>query len=93
MTLAQLKLEYLNKLQPDNNIIKIEESETVVEWVDGYTGQHYVYLVDLTIHRSDGEVEHVDFAEKAIPLTKYLYAQNQLKNWRLITLEDSPIPW
>jgi len=93
MTITQLKSEYITKLQSDPNIETIKEKVTIIEWIDGFTGDKHIHLVDLTIYRKNGSVEHRDFAETAAPLTKYLYAQNQLDNWLLITIEPSPIKW
>jgi len=93
MTLKQLKQDYIDQLQSDTSVEKVEEHITQVEWVDGFTGEKYVHHVDLTIHRTDGMVEHIDFAVDAFPLTKYLYAQNQLKNWKLVSVNPTPISW
>ena len=92
MTLESFKRSYLDKLRSDITIERIEECATRVQWTDGFTGEKHIHCVDLTIYRMDG-IEHVDFAVDAFPLTKYLYAQNQLDNWKLITINPSPIVW
>jgi hypothetical protein len=71
----------------------VSERVTAVRWVDGSTGKEYMHLVDLTVEHSDGSTEYVDFAVDAKPLTKYLYAQNQLANWRLVTVNEAPFRW
>jgi len=90
MTIDKLKSSHINKIRASG--AKVEEHTTAIEWTDGFTGEQHTHYVDLTIYWPDG-VEYVDFAENALPLTKYLYAQNQLDNWRLVTINPSPVEW
>ena len=77
----------------DIDIVCVLWSYTPVIWVDGFTGEKHVHLVDLTVAYVDGSERHIDFAEDAYPLTKYLYAQNHLDNWELVSNNPSPVKW
>jgi len=68
-------------------------SHTPIKWVDGFTGEEHTHLIDLTIVYVNGAVKHFDFADKSYPLTKYLYAQNAVENWELISNEEKPFKW
>ena len=92
-TLELFKQSHLDQLRSDDSVERIEECITQVQWVNGFTGEEHTYYIDLTIIKKDGTIEHIDFAVDAFPLTKYLYAQNQLDNWKLVTVNPAPFKW
>ncbi len=68
----------------------IEYRFTTVEYQDGFSGERLVYHPSFTVVKHDGEIEHIEVlpASEQMPLTKHLYAQNMLPNWRMISKEE-----
>ena len=54
---------------------------TPVYWQNGFDGSEHTHYPSFTING----VEHVDVIYPRLPLTKYLYAQNNLDGWRMIS--------
>ena len=79
--------KYLNSLPDVNNVLY---KSTIVRYQDGFTGEYFKYSPTFTIIYNNGTIEYVEvlIASEQMPLTKYLYAQNNLQNWRIISKEE-----
>jgi len=71
----------------NKRVIKVLYKSSSIRWQNGWDGSWHVHHPDFYIEWDDGYVEHVEIIEKhkQMPLTKFLYAQNQLTNWRMAT--------
>lgn len=74
--------------KPD--ILRHEYQKAIVYWQNSFSGTKHKHLCDFTIIYKNGYCEHVQVQpiNRQYPLDKFLYAQNQLENWRWITATE-----
>lgn len=81
---TDLEYRYYKHLCGRPEILAILYKSEPVRWQDGFTGLWHVYYPSFTIMWCDCVLEHVEVVYPRMPLTQYLYAQNNLTNWRTI---------
>ena len=82
--MTELEMKFFNSLLEDEKVKHICFRHKTIEWIDGYTGKKSVYHPSFTIIYNDSSTEHIEVIYPRIPHTKYLYAQNNCENWRMI---------
>lgn len=82
-----IQRKYAKYLNDNKKVSSYSFKTEHIEWQNNFTGEKNVHWCDFKIIWSDGLVEHVDVVcpSDQRPITKYLYAQNHLENWRMIT--------
>lgn len=86
----RLHIKYAKYLKSKKDVERYEYRKTRQKWINGFNGMTHIYKCDFTIYYKNGKIENVQVVplNKQMPLTKYLYAQNNLENWRFITAEE-----
>ena len=87
---SPLHAAYASYLAARSDVVSFDYRKTIVDWQDGFTGEKHKHYCHFRILYKDGKIEHIQVAplNKQMPLTKYLYAENRLENWRWITKEE-----
>ena len=87
---SSLHTAYATYLSSCQTVLSFDYMKAVVEWQDGFTGEKHKHYCHFRIEYIDGTVAHVQVLpiKKQMPLTKYLYAENHLENWRWVTAEE-----
>ena len=85
-----LHTAYACYLSTNQLVESFDYNKAVVDWQDNFTGQKHKLYCHFRIRFKDGHLEHVQVEplKKQMPLTKYLYAENNLENWRWISKEE-----
>jgi hypothetical protein len=85
----ELEAKYLSYLKRLYAVIDVKYKSVAIEYQDMFTGEKLIYFPSFTVNRLY-YIEHVEVkpASKHKPLTQYLYAQNKLPFWRMITKEE-----
>lgn len=83
-----LKCAYAVYLDANEKVRSWRYRENKLRYINSFTGEPKFYACSFTIIYNDGIVENVEVDYKQYPLDKYLYAQNQIHNWRWITQEE-----
>ena len=79
--------EYLGSLP---SIKSFDYCKVRQRWQDGFTGKWHWSYCHFKIIYTDGNTEHVQVlpVNLQMPLTKYLYMENNLDNWRWINAAE-----
>lgn len=83
-------LEFLFFNHYSKHYHKIEYHAICVDYVDGFTGELKQYYPSFTVTAFDNTIEHIEIlpASLQMPLTQFLYAQNNLNGWRMINKDE-----
>lgn len=88
--MTPLQQKYYDYLRSLTHIKDIELNATTIDYFDGFTGQKEQYTCLFKITHDNGIIEHIEvlLASEQKPLTKYLYAQYNIENWRMINQHE-----
>lgn len=88
--MTDIEQKFYNYLASLPHISKIKYRSQPVSYQDGFSGKILEYYPTFTIEHNDGNIEHIEVlpASSQMPLTQYLYAQNNLPGWRMINKEE-----
>lgn len=80
---------YAIMLDLDHDVLQWNYETVKMIYFDGFSGKQKTYICDFNVHRRNF-IENVEVKPKnlQLPLDKYLYAQNCIKNWRWTTEDE-----
>lgn len=88
--MTPIESHYYKLLRNNTQVKSILSNHTTIPYQDGFTGESLEYSPSFTVTYQDGSIEHIEVlpASRQMPLTKFLYAQNNLPGWRMMSKEE-----
>ena len=83
-----LKCGFAIRLDIDNKVKYWEYRKSRVKYINSFTGNVKLYVCPFYVEYKDGTFENIEVTREQYPLDKYLYAENQMDNWRFATKKE-----
>lgn len=83
-----LKCGFAIRLDINDKVKHWEYRKNRVKYIHSFTGNTKLYVCPFYVEYTDGTSENIEVTREQYPLDKYLYAENQMDNWRFATEEE-----